>query len=171
MVNLPNFLSLLRLPLAFIFLQDNPYFRALAIFIAMATDGLDGFVARRYQLVNRVGTLLDPLTDKFFVFFVLTVLIGEGRLSPLEGSFLLCRDFAVILYGFYLAMRSRLFSYQFRAIWCGKITTALQFIVLLGLTFKISFPVYVYGTFLLLGIFALGELYQSDRLRRKSTLS
>src|SRR5262245_54263124 len=106
MLNVPNFLSLLRFPLALVFLQDDPKFRALAIVVAMATDVLDGFVARRYQLVNPVGTLLDPIMDKFFVFFVLTILINETRLTLLQGAFLVGRDFGVFLYGCYLALRN-----------------------------------------------------------------
>jgi len=168
MLTLPNILSLMRLPLAFVFLQENPFYRALAIVLAMATDGLDGFVARRYSLVNRVGTVLDPMADKFFVFFVLTVLIRENRLSFQEAGFFLCRDFSVILYGLYLAIRGRLMNYRFRAIWCGKITTVLQLSVLLGLTFELPIPSYLFGVFALLGIFALVELYQTDRSRRRS---
>src|SRR5262245_30373915 len=122
MFTLPNFISLIRLPLAFIFLQENPFYRALAIILALFTDFLDWFVARRYRLVNRFGTLLDPMMDKFFVFFVLSTLIKENRLSWSEAAFLICRDFSVILYGLYLAFRGRLLNYQFRAIWCGKIT-------------------------------------------------
>lgn len=170
MLNLPNLLSLMRLPLALVFFQTNPTYRALAILFAMASDGLDGFIARRYQLVNRFGTLLDPITDKFFVFVVLSVLISEQRLTGLEACLFICRDFSVILYGFYLALRGRLGTYKFRAIWCGKITTVLQFGVLLGLAFGIELPAYVYGIFIFLGILALGELYLFDRIRRSQAL-
>jgi phosphatidylglycerophosphate synthase len=154
------------MPLALLFLQANPTYRAIAILLAMATDGLDGFIARRFHLCNRVGTLLDPIMDKFFVFFVLTVLIGENRLTGVEACLFICRDFSVILYGIYLAIRGRLGSYKFRAIWCGKITTVLQFIVLLGLAFGLELPVYLFIFFIILGIMALGELYLFDSRRR-----
>ncbi len=120
MFTYPNFLSLLRIPLAFVFLQENPFYRALAIVGALLTDGLDGYVARHFNQKGRIGTVLDPLTDKFFVFFVLFTLIGENRISFPEALILICRDFSVILYGFYLAWRGRLFAYQFGAIWCRK---------------------------------------------------
>jgi CDP-diacylglycerol--glycerol-3-phosphate 3-phosphatidyltransferase len=163
MLNIPNFLSFLRMPLALIFLQNDPIYRVLAIFFAMLTDFLDGYIARRYNLVNRVGTVLDPITDKFFVFFVLAVLVRESRLDVWEACILMCRDFSVILYGCYLALKNRLANYKFRAIWCGKITTVLQFIVLIALTLNSSFPRSLYGVFLMLGILALGELYVTDR--------
>lgn len=167
MFTYPNFLSLLRIPLAFVFLQENPFYRALAIVGALLTDGLDGYVARHFNQKGRIGTVLDPLTDKFFVFFVLFTLIGENRISFPEALILICRDFSVILYGFYLAWRGRLFAYQFGAIWCGKITTVLQFTVLLALSFGLSIPSYLYGVFILLGILALAELYKTDKKRRQ----
>lgn len=163
MFNIPNFLSLMRVPLALLFLQANPTYRALAIFIALTTDYLDGFIARRFHLVNRLGTLLDPISDKFFVFFVLGVLIRENRITEIEAALFISRDFSVMIYGCYLALRGRLANYQFRAIWCGKITTVLQFLLLFALAFGIPFSPYFYTLFIILGVLALGELYLFDR--------
>lgn len=156
---LPNLISLLRIPLALAFLQEQPLVRAGAILLAMLSDGLDGYFARRYSKSSRFGTLLDPVTDKFFVFVVLGILISEHRLSPIEAMAMLCRDFSVIVFGFYLALNGKLSSYKFRAIWCGKVTTVMQLIVLLGLTFHIIFPSFVFASFILLGLLALAELY------------
>lgn len=171
MLTIPNFLSMLRIPLAFVFLQGNPFLRALAIILALVTDGLDGFIARRYKLVNSVGTLLDPLTDKFFVFFALSVLVSEHRLSWEEGCILFCRDLSVMVYGVYLALKKRLVNYQFRSIWCGKITTVLQLFFLLTLTYytQFKFPSYVYGIFIVLGVLAFVELYHTDRKKITGT--
>jgi CDP-diacylglycerol---glycerol-3-phosphate 3-phosphatidyltransferase len=170
MLTIPNFISFLRIPLALVFLQENPVYRAAAILLALLTDGLDGYVARQFHQKGRWGTLLDPFTDKFFVFFALVTLISENRLTVADAAILICRDFAVMIYGFYLAWRGRLYDYQFRAIWCGKITTVLQFTVLLCLTFQLPLPSPLYGIFILLSFLALGELYQTDRNRRRAAL-
>lgn len=167
MFNLSNCLSFARIPLAFVFLVGSPITRVVAILLAMLTDGLDGWIARRYRQITRLGTLLDPLSDKFFVIFVLAIFIREERLSWTEAALFICRDFSVVLYGCYLALRGRLFNYQFRAIWCGKITTALQFLALLGLTYHVQFPPYFFSIFAALGIAALVELYFTDKKRRK----
>jgi CDP-diacylglycerol---glycerol-3-phosphate 3-phosphatidyltransferase len=164
MFNFPNLLSLLRIPLALVFLQPHPLYRALAILGAMLTDCMDGFIARRSGKSTRIGTLLDPIMDKFFVFFVLTIFIQEQRLSWLEACLFICRDFSVILYGFFLAITGRLASYRFRAIWCGKITTALQFLTLLALSLHLVFSSFIYTLFLFLGLLALLELYQTDEV-------
>lgn len=159
MITIPNVLSLLRIPLALCFLQINPFIRALAVIIAMITDCLDGFIARRFQMGSKVGIFLDPLMDKFFVLFVVGTFIFEGNLGIAEAMALISRDFAVALFGIYLAASGRLWHYQFRSIWCGKATTALQFVVLLLLNFGIMVPMWLYGAFIALGGLAMIELY------------
>lgn len=162
MMTLPNLISIIRIPLAFVFLQENPLYRALAILLAMLSDGLDGFLARRTQQCSRVGTTLDPMTDKFFVFFVLSILIQERQMTPFKVSCMLCRDFSVILFGLYLILTRQWDNYRFRAILCGKATTFLQFMVLLSLTFQIIIPDFIFPLFICLGILALAELYFSS---------
>lgn len=164
MLTVPNLITLLRLPLALFFLQDNVVFRSLALVLAMISDVLDGYIARRYVGTSRLGTLLDPLMDKFFVLFVLTIFYFEHRLSLWEASTMLSRDFAVILFGFYLFGKGALGNYQFRAIWCGKIMTLLQFSVLLGLTFNIAIPPVVYFIFILLGVLTFIVFYKQQEM-------
>ena len=169
MFNIPNILSLCRIPLALVFLQDNPSLRALAIFLAMITDGLDGFLARRYQWKTIFGTIIDPIADKFFVFFALFILISEQPIETWKVLAMLSRDFAVVLFGLYLALSGTLSKQKFKAIWCGKITTALQLLVLVGLTYKIEIPIYVFFFFIIFGIMALVEFIVVDRKQFEQT--
>ena len=64
MWNLPNILSLTRFPLALLFLIDSVPIRIIAIFVALLTDYLDGYIARSRSLVTRLGTALDPIADR-----------------------------------------------------------------------------------------------------------
>jgi len=136
-------------------------YRTLVILLAMISDGMDGFLARRYRLSTKIGTLLDPLTDRFFVFFVIGILFHESTLSLWEIATLICRDFSVLLFGLYLVFTGKLTTYRFRAIWSGKVTTFLQFVVFLGLTLHFEIPSYLFGIFVFLGVLALLELYIS----------
>lgn len=154
-----NFLSLLRAPLALLLLYDNPYYRGLAIVFAMATDGLDGYLARKYRNTSQLGAFLDPLMDKFFVFFAVAMFLTEGRLKVWEALALISRDFAILIFGLFLALRKSWSNFQFRSIWSGKITTTLQFFVLICLTFQLVLPLYIFWCFIVLGILALFELY------------
>ena len=159
MATIPNIISFIRLPLALLFLQNHPLYRTIAILLAMLSDGLDGYIARRYRMTSTFGTMLDPLMDKFFVLFCLGIFIGEDRLTLWEAAAFICRDFSVLFFGVYLALKGHLSTYRFRSIWCGKVTTFLQFSILLALTFEFAIPPIAYTIFIVLGLFALVELY------------
>ncbi len=158
MVNVSNVLSASRGLLALIFLVPSPATRGLVIALAMLTDGLDGFLARRWHQTSQFGAMLDPLMDKFFVIFVLGVLHFEGAVQFPQIAALLCRDVAIVIFGIHLYKAGEWSRYSFRAIWSGKVTTTLQFFVLLALSFGYPVPSYVYPAFVVLGIFALIEL-------------
>jgi len=160
LLTISNSLSFIRAPLAFLFLQESPTLRLLAIILAMITDSIDGYVARRSCSTSRFGAILDPAMDKFFVYFAMAVFYLEGRMTPLEMSAMLSRDFFLILYGLLLAMCGRWRDIEFRAIRWGKVTTSLQFIVLIGLTLQISIPWIIYASFLGMGLLAFVELMQ-----------
>ena len=160
MLNLSNSLSLLRAPLAFIFLVEDTTLRLSAIVLAMLTDSIDGYLARRYQGTTRFGAILDPAMDKFFVLFALVVFLLEKKLLPWEAGAMLSRDFSLCLFGLYLSFSGQWQNYELRAIRWGKITTALQFFILIGLTLGVSFSWHLYGSFIVLGALALFELFQ-----------
>jgi CDP-diacylglycerol--glycerol-3-phosphate 3-phosphatidyltransferase len=161
MLTASNSLSFIRAPLAFLFLQDNSTLRIVAILLAMITDSVDGYLARRSQSVSKFGAILDPTMDKFFVYFAMTVLFFEQKIAPWEMAAMLSRDFFLCLYGLLMATTGRWKSVVFRAIRWGKVTTALQFVVLIGLVLNISFPWYVYGSFMAMGWLAFLELFQA----------
>ena len=86
-MNLPNKLTILRVIMIPVFLVvllcplgiDSQLARyiATAIFcIASATDALDGYIARKYNLVTNFGKFMDPLADKLLVCSAMIALIG-----------------------------------------------------------------------------------------------
>jgi CDP-diacylglycerol---glycerol-3-phosphate 3-phosphatidyltransferase len=111
-MNLPNLLTLLRIffvpLLVATLLADNlgarwqemiPAARdlfALAIFLAAAaTDLLDGYLARRWDQVTTVGTLLDPIADKLLVSSALISLVDVHRVPAWIVIVIIGREFAV----------------------------------------------------------------------------
>jgi|SRR5580700_1817901 CDP-diacylglycerol--glycerol-3-phosphate 3-phosphatidyltransferase len=167
MLSLHNSLSFLRAPLAFLFLVENTTCRITAILLAMLTDSIDGYLARRYQAVTRFGAILDPAMDKFFVFFALIVLFIENKLEAWQALAMVSRDFFLLLFGLYLSLTGHWESYRFTSIRWGKVTTALQFLILIGVTSGIFFPTYLYSIFVLFGILAFIELWQRLKLNIK----
>jgi len=57
---------------------QNEYWATAVFCVAMATDWLDGRIARRRGTTSAIGSLLDPIADKVLVLAVLVMLIGEG---------------------------------------------------------------------------------------------
>jgi phosphatidylglycerophosphate synthase len=168
MFSISNALSLLRAPLALLFLIEKPFLRLIAILLAMLTDSFDGYLARRSRSVTQLGAILDPAMDKFFVFFALGVLMLEGRLLPWEACAMISRDFFLCFFAIYLAVAGRWHNHQYRSIRWGKITTALQFCVLIGLTFGFVFPWYIFVLFIVSGCLAFIELCQLNLARSKN---
>ncbi|MGF1606078.1 MAG: CDP-diacylglycerol--glycerol-3-phosphate 3-phosphatidyltransferase [Rhodothalassiaceae bacterium] len=89
---LPNWLTIARIVLipalvALFFVPGPGGSAALAavFVIASITDWLDGYFARKLQVVSRLGTFLDPIADKLMVAAALVMLAGDGRLG-LAGS-------------------------------------------------------------------------------------
>ena len=160
MITISNSLSFFRAPLAFLFLQESVAIRLFAVILAMITDSVDGYLARRSRSTSRFGAILDPAMDKFFVYFALTAFHLEGSLGFFEVSCLLSRDLSLALYGILMLLFGKQNSIEFRAIRWGKATTALQFIVLLGLCVEIHFPWIVYASFVIMGALAFLELLQ-----------
>lgn len=155
-----NLLSLLRGPLAFLFLIPSVPWRTIAIALAMLTDSIDGYLARRSGGASQFGAILDPVMDKFFVFFGLTVFVLEGRIEMWQACAMISRDFFLIFFGIYLGLSGLWQAYQCKSVRWGKISTALQFIALIALTLGIHLPWYTYSVFILFGGLALKELSQ-----------
>lgn len=100
--DLPNLLTLARIgmipPVLLCVDNYSPRLSTLAalIFIlAMATDVLDGFLARRMGLVTVVGKFLDPLADKLMVLSVLVIMVAKDRAPAWLVVILMSRELAV----------------------------------------------------------------------------
>lgn len=164
MINLSNSLSLLRAPLAFVFLVESPVLRLMAILLAMVTDSVDGYLARRSKTTSRFGAVLDPAMDKFFVFFALGILFAENKIELWQMLMMISRDFALCLFGLYLSLSGLWQTYEFRSIRWGKITTALQFLVLICVTLGYAVSAYLFYSFVAFALFGLYELFQFKKL-------
>jgi len=108
-MNLPNILTLVRIIMIPVFMVilllklpgGTTYFYyqdqiAAAIFIiAAATDGLDGYIARKWGQVTNLGKFLDPLADKLLVSAALISLVELEVISAWIVWVILAREFAV----------------------------------------------------------------------------
>lgn len=137
---LPNLLTLLRLlmalPIAWLLLEQH-YGQALAWFaLAGASDGLDGFLARRFGWVSRFGTVVDPLADKLLLVssYICLGLIGDLPLWLV--LVVLGRDLLLIVGA--IVYRVLLGPFTVHPSLLGKLSTVLQIVLVLALLLELS---------------------------------
>lgn len=75
---------------------DIKYLIAGALFIiASLTDFIDGYLARKYNLITDLGKMLDAIADKFLVNSVLIILSSQGMIHPIIPVIIVTRDIIV----------------------------------------------------------------------------
>ena len=110
-LNLPNALALFRIALAPLMLwffidRDNTifalwhpswfdYFAGLIFVIASVTDFFDGFIARQWNQMTKLGGILDPLADKMLVLAGFVGLLVIDRASAWAVFIILSREFFI----------------------------------------------------------------------------
>lgn len=137
-MNLPNKLTVLRVLLipffVFFLLRSNQNgsfkYIALAIFIIAAlTDALDGYIARKENLITNFGKFMDPLADKLLVCSALICLIELDRISAVIVLVIIAREF--IISGFRLVASDA--GVVIAAGSWGKMKTVVQMITVIVL--------------------------------------
>ena len=150
-MNLPNRITVLRLILipvfvAFFFIEAIPfnYLIALGIFaLAAFTDFLDGYIARKYDMITNLGKFLDPIADKILVCTALILLLTKETVMPgLLGSvcltIVIAREFTVSAFRIIAASKDVIMA----ADMAGKIKTVVQFFAVFVLLFACQFTEY-----------------------------
>lgn len=141
-MNLPNKLTIMRIGLVFIILiisllnitgnvlgMDLKFFIINIIFIiASITDQLDGYIARKYNMITDFGKFLDPIADKILVVTVLLILTEAGKLPAWISIIVITREFLVS--GYRLVAASKGGDIIAANIW-GKIKTVSQMIAII----------------------------------------
>lgn len=97
---LPNAISLLRIalvgPVVWLVVRGDYSLALLLFFIAGFSDGVDGYLAKKYNWHTRFGALIDPLADKLLVASTFIALVYSG-LAPLWlGAIVVVRDIVII---------------------------------------------------------------------------
>lgn len=113
-MSLPNQLSLLRIVLApvflYFFLSENVFYKKLSLlvfFIAVSTDWYDGWHARKYGLVSKVGIFLDPLADKVLTSFAFIGFYLLGIMPLWMVIVIVVRDIIITLLRSYEEIKGR----------------------------------------------------------------
>jgi cardiolipin synthase len=131
MLNLPNFLTLIRIvliPFFLVLLASQLYFDALLVFIlGGVTDAFDGFIARRMNQKTSLGAILDPVADKLLLMSSFIMLGMMGGIPLWLVVLVVSRD-TVILFG-YVAISFLLDErLEVQPTIAGKLSTVFQLV-------------------------------------------
>ena len=152
-----NILSLLRIPLGFMFLAiDDTKWFAIVLLVGAATDLLDGFLARITHTESEIGALLDPFCDRIFVFLALVSFLPT-RIDWAGFLILMLRD--IFTGGVFLVGRLAGREMPFHSRMGGKVTTSLQVAALFTLLFWPEYakiPIYLAGVSAVIAIIDYG---------------
>lgn len=143
-MNLPNKLTTFRVLLipffvVFMLMDVTAYDKwiALLVFIiASLTDLLDGYIARKYNLVTNFGKFMDPLADKLLVCSAMICLIETGQLAAWIVIVIIAREF--IISGFRLVASDN--GVVIAASYWGKFKTTFQMLMVIVLILDIPHP-------------------------------
>lgn len=116
---------------------DFKYIIAGILFIlASLTDFLDGYIARKYNLVTDFGKLVDAIADKILVNSVLIILAAQGFIHPIIPVIIIIRDSIVNSIKMLAASKGKVVA----AINSGKIKTACLMVgIVLTLFYNLPF--------------------------------
>ena len=132
-MNLPNLLSLLRILLVPVFVAvyfavpDSGIVGAVILVVSGITDCLDGFIARRFNMITQLGKILDPLADKLTQLAVCICLAIRHKEFIIILCLLILKEFIMLIAGYQLLRKGvKLPSSR----WYGKVSTVVFYIVM-----------------------------------------
>jgi CDP-diacylglycerol--glycerol-3-phosphate 3-phosphatidyltransferase len=138
-MNLPNWITVSRMALAIPFLillelKGLEQYATVVFAFAALTDALDGYLARRMNLVTDLGKLLDPLVDKVLVTGAMVALVSRGVVPAWSVTIVLFREFVVTGMRAMEAQR----GVTIPAGWPGKVKAFLQMVALVMLMWMLD---------------------------------
>jgi CDP-diacylglycerol--glycerol-3-phosphate 3-phosphatidyltransferase len=132
---LPNAITIVRILCAPVFLwmlladggADGAlrWWAAVLFIVAIATDGIDGYLARKHDIVTDLGKLLDPIADKVLTGFAFIGLSILGELPWWITIVVLIREIGITVYRFMVVS-----DHVLAAAWMGKLKTVAQAVAL-----------------------------------------
>jgi len=133
-LNTPNLITLVRILLIPVFLllfwSDIPngiLYSMIIVGISGLTDMIDGYLARKYNMITPLGEVLDPLADKLMIITVMTSLYLIGKLPSWLVLLVLVKEVVLVVGGVFLMFKKRIIV---SANFYGKAATALIYLAL-----------------------------------------
>lgn len=137
---IPNLISSLRIllviPTVYLLLNHQYSYALLLFFVAGLSDGLDGFLARRFGWITRLGSFLDPMGDKLLMTASYFMLGWLGQLPVWLVAIVIGRDLVIVVGA--LAYRLLVQDISMSPLLISKANTVAQIFLVLLMLFKLS---------------------------------
>ncbi len=130
-LTIPNILSFFRIALipfiVWLYLIDQPYWALALVVLSGLTDIVDGYVARKFNMVTDFGKAIDPIADKVTQGVIMIALVVNFPLMWLPIGIMVVKEA--------LAFTLRLIAFKKTqivesAVWHGKLTTVVLYLII-----------------------------------------
>lgn len=120
---------LLVAPVAVAILSGEFWLTLILFAVASISDGVDGYLARRFDWSSRFGAILDPIADKLMLIVAFLLLTYIGVFPIWLAIIVICRDLIIITGA--TVYHLMFGEYEFSPSYLGKLSTLLQFLLVL----------------------------------------
>ena len=141
-ITVPNVLSFIRICLIpviiweYVFLKEY-FWAAMTVVFSGVTDIIDGFIARRFNMVSHVGRILDPVADKLTQIAVIACLCVRFKMMIIPLAILIVKELANGIIALLMLKRT---GNTINSEWHGKISTGFLYIMMITHLFWVGIP-------------------------------
>lgn len=132
-ISIPNILSYFRIILCLLFVfvyQRNVEYKSLYLGTILICSGLsdmlDGYIARKYNMITELGKCLDPIADKLTQFILLICLLSKYKMAKVILIIFLIKEIIVTIIGYKVICEQ---GKNDGAKWYGKLSTVIFYVV------------------------------------------
>ncbi len=148
-MNVPNILTVIRLFLVPMFiivffssLEKALLYSVLIFIIAGITDVLDGFIARKYNLITKWGQVVDPFADKMMQLTVLVCFSIKKYISVWFAIIYGIKELSMIFGGLFLYTKKEKVVIPANSF--GKVATVTFYLAVLSVAVKYKYSTYIF---------------------------
>lgn len=140
MIYVPNLITLLRIvcvPFLVILIFNQSYGYALVLFLcAGVSDAFDGYIAKRFNCITKLGKILDPIADKCLLVAVFVVLAYHMHIPFWLAAIVVFRDLVIIFGVVFISVL--LGGIELKPLWVSKLNTVLQALLVTAVLFNLT---------------------------------
>lgn len=148
LLNVPNAISVSRIPLAFLFIhffqKEQPYLSACVMALIMLSDLADGYTARKMGIESKAGNFIDRLSDNVAVVAVLVFFTEQQLLPAWILVALIMRELIVLDFRYTLTSFEPIAASKQRTSFLGKTKMALLMVAMMTMVFRPNYAVVLF---------------------------